>query len=444
MKQKLAYFVTLSVMAYIPFHAFISTWLISNFGQPVFFKSLKDIIVFAVLGVLITAGAYYKEKITVSRKLFVATCLYFLLNVGYVIFSAGSLTQRLAGFDINLRFLAFFFITYYVGVSYKSKVNLKLILRIAIIGLGVVGVFGMLQSTVLPKDFLSHFGYDGTIIPSYFTIDGVGGLVRFSSTLRGPNVLGAYMVVAIPLLVSYWIFIRKELTLKKQILFSITLISSLLTLYFTYSRSAWIGLVVAGITYLSFVFRKYKLQMLIFAVLMLTAGMVMIIPNRDTYFVQQVVFHIDPSEQSGVNSDDERLQSLQTGFSGIKNNITGHGIGSAGTPSTYGDKPTIVENYFLDNAYQFGVFGLALLLVIYYYVIRLLWSIKNNWLAVSLMSSFLGITVASMFWPVWSDETVSYIWWGVTGLVLGSYSLARSVERDDVKLRGGKTKRSRR
>ena len=198
-----------------------------------------------------------------------------------------------------------------------------------------------------------------------------------------------------------------------------------MTLYFTYSRSAWIGLVVAGITYLSFVFRKYKLQMLVFSILIATAGIVFVVPNRDTYFIQQVVFHVDPAEKSGINSDDERLQSLQAGFSGLRNNIAGHGIGSAGTPSTYGDKSAIVENYFLDTAYQFGFLGLALLVAIYYYVIRLLWTIRTNWLAVSLMSSFLGITVASMFWPVWSDETVAYTWWGIAGLVLGGYATTR-------------------
>lgn len=423
--QQLAYATTLSLMAYIPFHAFISTWLISNFGHSIFYKSLKDIAVFLVFGALFTVGYLFKEKLLINRRLLTIMYLYILLNFGYVIFSTASIAQRLAGFDLNLRFLVFFFITYFVGSSYRSNLKLKLVLKIVIVGLGVVGVFGMLQSTLLPRDFLSHFGYDGTIIPSYFTIDGVGGLVRYSSTLRGPNVLGAYMVVAIPLLVSYWIFIRKELTTNRQILFSVTLISSILTLYFTYSRSAWIGLVVAGITYLCFVFRRYKLQMLIFSVLIVIAGAVLIIPNRDTYFIQQVVFHIDPAEKSGINSDDERLQSLRSGFSGIKNNVTGHGIGSAGTPSTYGDKPAIVENYFLDTAYQFGLLGLTLLLAIFFYVFRLLWAIRTNWLAVSLMSSFLGITVASMFWPVWSDETVAYTWWGIAGLVIGSYPTTR-------------------
>jgi hypothetical protein len=250
----------------------------------------------------------------------------------------------------------------------------------------------------------------------------MGGLIRYSSTLRGPNVLGAYLVAMIPLLVSFWIFIRKELSLRYQLLFSLTLLFSVATLYFTYSRSAWIGLVVAILTYLFFVFKKYKLQMFIFAALISIAAIIIVIPNRNTYFIQQVVFHTDPSEQSSVNSDDQHLQSLQSGFSGIKNNIKGHGIGAAGIASTYGDNPQIVENYFLDIAFQFGYLGLILLLLIYFYTFRMLWVVRNNWLAVSLISSLFGLVVVSLFWPVWSDETVAYIWWGLAGIVLGKLS----------------------
>ena len=430
--RQLTFFATVSLMCYIPFHAFISTWLISNFGHAVVFKSLKDVLVFGVFGLLIVCARLYKIKNPINSRLLLFIFLYLGLNIIYLIFSDVSITQKLAGFDFNMRFFCLFIITHFVGSSYKNQIKLKLILKIVVVSLGIVSLFGLLQSTVLPRNFLSHFGYDGTVIPSYFTIDGVGGLIRFSSTLRGPNVLGAYMVVTIPILVSFWIFIRKELSFYYQILFGATLFFSTATLYFTYSRSAWVGLFVALVTYLFFVFKKYKLQMLIFAALLSVAAIILVVPNRNTYFIQQVVFHVDPSEQSGINSDDQRLQSLQNGLSGVKNNVLGHGIGSAGTPSTYGDKPTIVENYFLDTAYQLGYLGLALVSLIYLYTYKQLWAIRNNWLAVSLMSSFFGLIVASMFWPVWSDETVAYTWWGVAGFVLGSIHNHRSAKRDAV------------
>ncbi len=418
--RRLTLITTISIMSYVPFHAFFSTWLISNFGHVILFKSLKDVLVFFTLGLLVANFYLYKDKNPINRRILFLICLYLGMNTIYLAFSHGSIAQRLAGFDVNTRFFSLFLIAYFVGTTYRNTE--KLILKIVVVGLGIVGIFGLLQSTILPHDFLSHFGYNGKIIPSYFTIDGSGGLIRFSSTLRGPNVLGAYMVVAIPVLVSFWIYIRKGLSFNYQLLFSATLLFSVATLYFTYSRSAWIGIVIALLVYLFFVFKRYKLQLLIVATVLGLATALVVISNRNTYFIQQVVFHTDPSEQSGFNSDNARLESLRVGFSGLENSVIGHGIGASGTPSTYGNKPVIVENYFLDIAYQFGYLGLVLFSIIYLYTIRLLWALRNNWLVVSLISSFIGLSIISMLWPVWSDETVAYIWWGLAGIVLGKFS----------------------
>jgi len=41
-------------------------------------------------------------------------------------------------------------------------------------------------------------------------------------------------------------------------------------------------------------------------------------------------------------------------------------------------------------------------------------------LALSVLASGIGIAVASLFLPVWADDTVSIVWWGLAGVALAT------------------------
>ena len=102
------------------------------------------------------------------------------------------------GLISNLRFLAFFLVTWAVALRMAR-------LRVALAVDGLLaghrgGAIRIVADFVLPTDFLRHFGYSDATIPAFETINNNHDYVRIASTLRGANPLGAYLLIPISLL----------------------------------------------------------------------------------------------------------------------------------------------------------------------------------------------------------------------------------------------------
>src|SRR5690606_33215686 len=100
--------------------------------------------------------------------------------------------------------------------------------------------FGLLQMFVLPHDFLKHAGYGPDTIQPFIAIDNKVEYVRVQSTLRGPNPLGAYLVIVVTALTALYITRRS-----RYAKFAAALVAGILVLYGSHSRSAWIGTIAA-------------------------------------------------------------------------------------------------------------------------------------------------------------------------------------------------------
>ena len=62
--------------------------------------------------------------------------------------------------------------------------------------------------------------------------------------------------------------------------------------------------------------------------------------------------------------------------------------------------------------------GLALFLLINVGVGYLLWLRRDDPLALGLFASLIGISFVCLLSHAWSDDTVSYIWWGLAGMAM--------------------------
>jgi hypothetical protein len=159
---------------------------------------------------------------------------------------------------------------------------------------------------------------------------------------------------------------------------------------------------------------KKNISLALGALLIICSGLFI---ARNTDFIQTTIFHRDPAEVSDINSDDQRLDSISSAVRSINEKTLGHCIGSSGPASNYGDQPYIIENHYLDIAYQLGWVGLFLHINITLYVGYLLWKLKTK-LAYAHVAGLIAISVIAMFWPVWSDETIALIWWGLAGFII--------------------------
>lgn len=414
----------LILIGYIPFHAVISTFIISSVGGDFIVKGFKDGLLFTLfLATLTLILTKFKKVFFKQHYIFSTFIVLFVLSIMAAgVLGGGSEKQTLAGAILLYRYIWIF----YLGIMLIALTNNQRFkenaLKLTLVTSFIVVGFGFLQFFVLPKDFLTVFGYSAETIRPYQTIDNNESFIRILSTLRGPNPLGAYLAMIAPLAIYY---IRK-INKNKLLVGLIYAVMFITTIFASQSRSAWVGLIVGLLVYGYLTMKNKKIIYLTAAAILpfLAIGYI----ARNSSFIQNTVFHRDPNEISNINSDDQRISSLKYSISKIKDKPFGHGLGSSGPASNYGNNPVIIENYYLDIAYQIGWIGLVAYLGIIGSVGYLLLKLKTS-MSYALFSGLVAISVIALFWPVWTDETVALTWWGMAGLVLSSDIVQKSKKR---------------
>jgi hypothetical protein len=323
----------------------------------------------------------------------------------------------LAGLAIDLRYVLFFGLVY-VFVRAMPSARRSLILA-AGIGAAVVVGFATLQ-LFLPADILTHIGYSKDTIAPYLTVDKNPNYIRVNSTLRGPNPLGAYAGMALGFLTA--LLSRGRLWLKNRRTFIATAlfgICSIIALWISYSRSALIAGVVTilSVVLIATVKRISKRAWIAAAaiIVILAGGL---IAARNTSFISNVILHENPEGGSSISSNDGHIESLQYGMGQLIKQPLGGGIGSTGSASLLGESPLIVENQYLFIGHEVGWIGLGLFIVLFVFIMKRLWRYRQDWLALGAFASGIGLALIGLLLPVWVDDTVSIIWWGIAAIAV--------------------------
>lgn len=418
---RILFWLFVTVIALLPFHAFISTWLISNFGLEPLFKAWKELLLFGVMVPLAAWIGLSNKKlrtILTHSRINQVIILFAIFNILLAIPAANGQQAALTGLIFNLRFLALFIVAEVLVVSVANEKLRQLLMKIILWGGVIVVLFGALQVLLLPHDFLRHFGYSKALIPPYFTIDNNENIVRILSTLRGPNALGAYLVFWLPLLAVATKKLWQKRTMVKVGLVVIWL-ASLITLYGSRSRSAWLGVLAAGaVLVLLQVNTVWRKRLLAGGAVVTLIAVAFVSFNFNSHFVQTTLLHRDPNEVNDIDSDNQHADSLNNALNHIIHHPLGSGVGTANLASTYGDQPNIVENYYLQVAIELGIVGCLLFIALQVLVAVRLWQLKKDAIAAALFASFVGLFVVNLLLPAWGDETLSMLWWGLAGIVI--------------------------
>lgn len=417
---RLAVVAIITIFCVLPFTTPLAVFLGSHFGQPDLFKLWKEIVMVLVAGLLLAGGAY-KTIVDVRDRWLKVLILLILGYAGWTLLLG---FMNLMVFDqvdgeafayaviINLRFLFFFLLCWLVArTATQLKENWQ---RLLLIPAGVVVAFGLLQAWVLPMNVLEHIGYGPETIPAYQAVDQHPDYARVQSTLRGPNPLGAYLIIIISALL---------IGLRRKWWPQIALLAgTLAVLFYTYSRSAWLGAAaaVAAIIFLSVDNERVRRSLVIAGAVavLLFAGLVY--AGRDNQFVQKTVFHTDETSTSAQSSNEQRASALQQGLRDVVREPFGRGPGSAGPASLRNDRhgERIAENYYLQIGQETGWIGLLLFLAITAYVAALLWQRRAHPLAKVLLASLAGIVLVNFLSHAWADETLAILWWGMAGIAV--------------------------
>lgn len=419
----LANWLVAAVLVLVPFQGFLTVWLASLVGHYTLLRLWDDIALLIVFGVVCYWLAQGKELRgwlagSLLMRLILAYGALTLLQ-GVVSFAKGDVTAKALGYGllVNLRFLAWFVAVLAAArrSSWLREHWQQLVLWPAV----VVATFAALQFTVLPHDFLVHFGYNTTTnIAPIETINHNSHYIRVQSTTRGANPLGAYLVVVLSsLAVLYFAAKRRWVWLAGGLV-------ALLALYATGSRSAWIGALLALIF---IAWRQLKtararklLGMITLVVLLVFGGAALLLRNNVS--LQNALLHTQQHSKSATGSNSAHASALKNGLTDVLHQPLGDGPGTAGPASEYnsGHSARIAENYYVQIAQETGWLGAALFIGILGLVGRELYERVHSRLALVVFAAFIGIAFVNLLSHAWADDTLAFVWWGLAGIALGA------------------------
>lgn len=407
--------VATAVLVLLPFHALLTTWVGSNFGHLDLAHIWKEIIIVAMVPPSVWLAwrqaklKYWLLHAWLPRLIYLYILLHTVLGVWALHSHQVNAIALIYALLVNLRFLGFFLVMIVIG-AYSSLVCrhwVKILLWPAV----VVVSFGLLQRFVLPFDFLKHFGYGKNTIPAYQTVDSNLDYRRLQSTLRGANPLGAYLVLIIP---AIWVALKRIPRL-------VWLASSLVVLFYSYSRSAYVGtgLALLLLAYLTFDAGWLKKKSLVAGLVILAVALSGIYVFGSSQSLQDTFFHTSSKTGSTISSNAARVAAEKTALHEVVNQPLGRGPGTAGPASFRNNHPArIAENYYLQLGQELGLAGMGLFVAINIMVGRVLYKLKEDKLALILLVSLVGISFINLVSHAWTDDTLSLIWWGLAGVAI--------------------------
>lgn len=411
--------IELLVLGGIVLHAPLSVglgWLFPDIS--LLFKVWKELLLgIGLVLAVIVVGRQGKWKVLFDDLIIRLAAAYAALHLVLLGFMWRGLDASLAGLLIDLRYVLFFVLVYVTLQLFPGY--RKLFIGVALAGAVVVTGFAVLQVTVLPPDVLRYIGYNQSTIMPYLTVDLNHEFIRINSTLRGPNPLGAYAGICLALIAAYMTQYRRTVSRANIAVLIVVAVGAMVALWASYSRSAMVAaavmLVIVAVA--SSGVRVSRTQWIIggAVAVALVGG---IFAARDTAFVSNVLLHENPAGGSAEKSNEGHIESLNDGLKRVVIQPFGEGVGSTGSASLRSDEPRIIENQYLAIAHETGWLGLGLFAWLFGLVLKRLWQRRDDWLSLGMLASGVGLALVGLLLPVWMDDTVSLVWWGLAAAAL--------------------------
>lgn len=429
--ERIYIFTLLAIFIGVVVHAPLSVWLGTLLpDHALIIKSWKEILLALLIPVVCIIISRRKLWPPLAKDwIFRIVVLYASLHIVLLPIVWQGTLPSIAGLTIDLRYILFFGMAYVALIIWPRFRRFALIL--AAIGAFIVAVFATLQ-LFLPPDILSHIGYGKTTIEPYLTVDKNPDYIRVNSTLRGPNPLGAYAGMVLGLLAAAWAkgrvtFNRTRAGLLAGILGGCAAVA----LWISYSRSALVaGIAAVLIALLLAHYGRISRKVWITSGMLLFALVGGLLAARETPLLSNVIFHENPNGGSSVSSNDDHVSSLQYGLAQLVSKPLGSGIGSTGSASLLGGSPALVENQFLFVAHETGWLGLALFVTLFVLIMKRLWQNREDWLSLGVFATGIGLSMIGLLLPVWADDTVSIVWWGLAGIaIIGGKYVRRTTKQ---------------
>jgi O-antigen ligase len=407
--QRLISWGIVAILLLMPFHAFFSIFFGYLGANQALVQSWKEILILLLTLIWILFQIYRQKlafKVDPANILFII--IVFLSLLVTIVFRTNP-EVVLLGIKTNLVAIAIYFIAQIPSPA-KSFLKSNILWIVLIPGL-LVSFLAIAQALIIPPDLLSKLGYNPETINPRQIIDGSIDFYRSFSTLGGPNQLGAYLLVPLGFAISYGIR-------SKNLWVGLSSLPILAAIFLSFSRSAWIGAII--VVFLAILLSVDKKKKIIFAVasaifLIIAAFTIFNLSTKNQY-VENVLLHGRYFENRIEGSDKYRLNAVTSAVEEISKSPLGHGLGTAGPASLKSSQPVVPENWFLQIAYEIGIFGLILYVMAFSFLLGDFIRNRHKPIAASLFAITAGLLAASMFLHVWADSTLVLIMFTLYGV----------------------------
>lgn len=322
------------------------------------------------------------------------------------------------------RFLVFymtcFLMVFNMIAVIRSKDDLMQILRMALVGLTIAGIFGVYQYIIKVP-----------VNPAWIdTKLNQGNLTRVYAFFNNPNDFAEVILIFVPF--YFAAFFNTKSTIARLIYLGMA-VPPLLSMLMTLSRGAWVALAIAAVVY---VFFKEKKLIPVFILLGIAA-----IPFLPRSILMRLKTLMNPADSSYST----RIEIWQTVAPIIKDYwLTGLGLGNETllrvSKNYYvfvskGSIPSHSHNLYLQIWIETGIFGITSFLAFILTTVKK--SIKSivrpgdvmvrNMLIAGL-ASMTGLLANGMIEYVWFDRRVMLFFWAVVGIILSAIAIGTKTD----------------
>lgn len=339
----------------LPFHT-MSMKILENLfvlePRGIFFISVwKEVIIILLLFVVITKVLLKGNFSTsLTGKMMIWFCC---LGIVYI-FIARNFLAGVYGFRNLYEGFIIFFVT--SKLSY-SKGQLRKLLNLMIFGAVILTAWGLWQALFLGPDFLYRIGYTfgEKTLPSTFFIAG-SSRQRVTSFFSGPNTMGVYLVMMIFTATVLFSSTKKAI---HKMWYIVALGLMIIGLLYTFSRSAWLGLIFGGAVMGTQIGKRRRNLVVGITIFVILLFLLMSEPLGVFSYISRTITLQDPSAKGHWASLD---QSVRFGFQ----YPFGIGLGMAGPKSSrFFDAILNAESSYFLVLFQMGYLGFFLFLLIF-------------------------------------------------------------------------------
>lgn len=313
--------------------------------------------------------------------------------------------------------LVFGILLFYV-IRRTDFVSAKLVIRYFLIGLiapSLLAIWQFVMQGAVANKYLGLAYHSADVLGASVVETGAGRFLRAYGSFDHPNILGGVMVLGI-ILVLYS-SLQKEINRNKRLFYLITLAIFYLALLVSFSRTAWLALIISTPFILLSAWTRGKFQRKLigfFIFLIIGISTAVILPGRELFLTR--VQTESRLEQKSVAEREVYLKQAQEVI--IQNPVLGTGVGNYTIAVKQNDNFAYpywyyqpVHNYWLLIWAELGFFGLLAMVIFWLAIFKK--SFKKG-----LYPIVLALFVFSLFdhW-LWTQPFELIIFFGIVGLI---------------------------